>query len=144
MEAAKLAQDKGILVHVIGMGRPEGSPIPLEGSISFLKDKEGNVVVSKLNEAMCQEIAQGGKGVYVRADNSNTAYRAIIEELDTLAKSEISATVFSDFNEQFQSFAILALLVLIAEYFVYERINKRLSRMKIFDLKEKMGSKKHA
>lgn len=144
VEAAKLAQEKGIVVHVIGMGRPEGSPIPLEGSMSFLKDNQGNVVVSKLNEAMCQEIAQGGKGVYVRADNSNTAYRAIIDELDKLAKSELSATVFSDFNEQFQSFAILALLFLLVEFFVYERINKRLSRMKIFDLKEKMGSDKNA
>ncbi len=139
VEAAKLAQDKKIAVHVIGMGRPEGGPIPLEGSMSFLKDNQGNVVVSKLNEEMCKEIALGGKGVYVRADNSNTAYSTIIDELDKLAKSEISATVYSDFNEQFQSFAILALLLLLIEYFVYERINKRLSRMKIFDLKERMG-----
>jgi len=144
VEAAKLAQDKGIVVHVIGMGRPEGSPIPLAGSMSFLKDGQGNVVVSKLNETMCQEIAQGGNGVYVRADNSNTAYRAVVDELEKLSKSELSATVFADFNEQFQSFAILALLLLIAEYFVYERINKRLSKMKIFDLKEKMGSERNA
>lgn len=144
VEAAKLAQNKGIVVHVVGMGRPEGSPIPVEGSMSFLKDNQGNVVVSKLNEAMCQEIAEGGKGVYVRADNSNTAYRAVVDELDKLAKSEISATVFSDFNEQFQSFAILALLLLLVDYFVYERINKRLSRLKIFDLKEKMGSDANA
>lgn len=144
VEAAKLAQDKGIVVHVIGMGRPEGSPIPLAGSMSFLKDGQGNVVVSKLNETMCQEIAQGGKGMYVRADNSNTAYRAVVDELEKLSKSELSATVFADFNEQFQSFAILALLLLVAEYFVYERINKRLSKMKIFDLKEKMGSERNA
>lgn len=144
VEAAKLAQDKGIAVHVIGMGRPEGGPIPLEGSMSFLKDNQGNVVVSRLNEEMCKEIALGGQGVYIRADNSNTAYRTIVDELDKLAKSEISATVFSDFNEQFQSFAILALLLLLIEYFVYERINKRLSRMKIFDLKEKMGREKDA
>lgn len=138
VEAAKMAQGKGIVVHVIGMGRPEGAPIPVEGSMSFWKDKDGNVVVTKLNELMCKDIAIGGKGVYVRADNSNSAYRTVASELDKLAKTDITSTVFADYNEQFQSFAILALLLLVLEFFVLERINKRLSRLKIFDLKEKM------
>jgi Ca-activated chloride channel family protein len=138
VEAAKLAQAKGIDVHVIGMGRPEGAPIPVEGTMGFWKDSQGNVVVSKLDEQMCQQIAEAGRGVYVRADNSNTAYRTIAAELDQLAKTELSSTVFANFNEQFQSFAILALILLVFEYFVFERINKRLSRLKIFDLKEKL------
>lgn len=138
VEAARMATDKGVVVHVIGMGRPEGAPIPIDGSMSFWKDNQGNVVVSKLNEQMCQDISAAGNGIYVRADNTNAAYRAVSSELDTLAKSELSATVYADYNEQFQSFAILALLLLIIEYFVLERINKRLSRLKIFDLKEKM------
>ena len=138
IEAAKLAKDKGMVVHVIGIGRPEGAPIPIEGTMSFLKDKGGNVVVSKLNEQMCADIANAGRGVYVRADNTNAATKTITKELDQLAKTEISTTVFSSFNEQFQSFAILALVLLLIEILMFERINKRFSRMNIFDLKDKL------
>jgi Ca-activated chloride channel family protein len=138
VEAAKLAKDKGILVHVIGMGKPEGAPIPIEGTMSFRKDNEGNVVVSRLNEELCKEIAGAAEGIYVRSDNTNGAFKSVTKELDKLAKSDITATSFSDFNEQFQSFAIIALILLLVDFFVFERINKRLSRMKIFDLKKKI------
>ena len=136
--AAKLAAENGIVVHVIGMGKIDGAPIPVAGTMSFWKDKEGNVVVSKLNEEMCKSIAAAGKGTYVRADNSNTAFRVVNKELDTLAKSDIKTSTFSDYNEQFQSFALLALILLIIEFFIFNRINKRLSKFKIFDLKEKV------
>lgn len=137
--AAKLAVENGIQVHVIGMGRPEGAPIPIPGTMSFKKDKSDNVVVTKLNETMCREIAQAGSGVYVRADNSNTATRAITNELDKLAKSETESTVFTEHNEQFQSFAFIALFLLIADSFVFYRKNKKLSKIRIFDLKEKIS-----
>lgn len=136
--AAKLATDNDIAVHVIGMGTPEGAPIPVPGTMSFWKDKDGNVVVTKLNEQMCKDIAAAGKGVYVRADNSNTAYKVIEKELDKLAKSDIKSTNFAEYNEQFQSFALLALIILIVDFFVFERRNKRLSKIKIFDLKDKV------
>ena len=138
VEAARLAQKEGIVVHVIGMGRPEGAPIPVDGTMSFWKDKDGNVVVSKLNEVMCNDIASAGQGVYVRADNTNAALRAVSNELDQLAKTELTTTTFSNYNEQFQSFAIIALVLLLMDIFVLERINKRFSRLKIFDLKEKL------
>lgn len=136
--AAKLAAENGIAVHVIGMGKTDGAPIPVPGTMSFWKDKDGNVVVSKLNEQMCKDIAAAGKGVYVRADNTNAAFRVVNKELDTLAKSDLKSSVFSDYNEQFQSFAMLALLILLLDFFIFERQNKRLSRFKIFDLKEKV------
>jgi Ca-activated chloride channel homolog len=136
--AAKLAAENNILVNVIGMGKVDGAPIPVPGTMSFWKDKDGNVVVSKLNEQMCKEIALAGKGIYVHADNSNGAYRVINKELDKLAKSEIKSSIFSEYNEQFQSFALLALFILVADCFVFDRKNKRLSRLKIFDLKDKV------
>ena len=136
--AAKLAAENGIAVHVIGMGKPDGAPIPVPGTMSFWKDKEGNVVVSKLNEQMCKDIAAAGKGVYVRADNTNAAFRVVNKELDELAKSDLKSSVFSDYNEQFQSFALLALFLLILDFFIFERRNKRLSRFRIFDLKDKV------
>jgi Ca-activated chloride channel family protein len=136
--AAKLAAENGIAVHVIGMGKADGAPIPVPGTMSFKKDKDGNVIVSKLNEEMCKNIALAGKGTYVRSDNSNTAYRVINKELDTLAKSDIKTSMFSDYNEQFQSFAMLALILLVIDFFLFERKNKRMSRLKIFDLKDKI------
>ena len=136
--AAKLAAENNIIVNVIGMGKAEGSPIPVPGTMSFWKDKDGNVVVSKLNETMCKEIAVAGKGIYVHADNSNSAFRIITKELDTLGKSDIKTSVFSEYNEQFQSFALLALVILIIDFFIFDRKNKRLSKFKIFDLKEKV------
>ncbi len=139
--AATLAAQNDIVVHVVGMGKPDGAPIPVPGTMSFWKDKSGNVVVSKLNEEMCQNIAAAGKGVYVRADNRNTAFKVVTRELDTLAKSDIKTNVFSDFNEQFQSFAWLALFILLLDFLVLDRQNKRLSKIKIFDLKEKITKK---
>jgi len=87
---------------------------------------------------MCKEIATAGKGIYVHADNSNSAFRIITKELDALAKSDIKTSVFSEYNEQFQSFALLALLILIIDFFIFDRKNKRLSKFRIFDLKEKV------
>ena len=136
--AAKLATENDISVHVIGMGKPDGAPIPVPGTMSFWKDKDGNVVVSKLNEQMCRDIAAAGKGVYVRADNTNTAYRVVDKELETLAKSDIKTSVFSNYNDQFQSFALLALLILVFDFFIFDLKNKRLSIIKIFDIKEKV------
>ncbi len=135
--AAKLAAENGIVVHVVGRGKPEGAPIPVDGTMSFRKDKEGNVVVSKLNEDMCRSIATAGGGTYVRADNQNSAYRVVSKELDNLAKSKLETRVFSDYNEQFQSFALLALILLFFDSFIFDRRNKRLSKLRIFDLKEK-------
>ena len=136
--ASKLAAENNIIVNVIGMGKTDGSPIPIPGTMSFWKDKDGNVVVSKLNETMCKEIAIAGKGLYVHADNSDNAYKIITKELDALAKSDIKTSIFSEYNEQFQSFALFALLILIIDFFLFDRKNKRLSKLKIFDLKEKV------
>ena len=129
---AKRAKEEGIQVLVVGIGKPEGSPIPLPGTNSFRKDRNGNVVVSKLNEEMCREIAQAGGGIYVRCDNSNTATKAIQKELDKLATQEIETQVFTDYNEQFQSFALIALLLLVIDFFIFNRKNKSITRLNIF------------
>ncbi|MCR5051039.1 MAG: VWA domain-containing protein [Paludibacteraceae bacterium] len=129
---AKRAKEEGIKVLVVGIGKPEGSPIPVPGTNNFFKDRQGNVVVSRLNEDMCREIAQAGGGIYVRCDNTNTAMRALQKELDTLATQEIETQVFTDYNEQFQSFALIALLLLVIDFFIFNRKNKSLTRLDIF------------
>ena len=134
---AQRAKEMGIKVLVVGIGKPEGSPIPVPGTNGFMRDRKGNVVVSKLNEEMCKEIAQAGNGIYVRCDNTNTATKAIQKELDTLATQEIETTTFTDYNEQFQSFALIALLLLVIDYFIFNRKNKSLTRLDIFGEEKK-------
>ncbi len=134
--AAKLAADNGINVYVIGMGTPEGAPIPVGGTVSFKKDRGGNVVVSKLNEEMAADIARAGNGLYVRADNTDAALKNLSKQLDTLAKAELEQKVYAQYNEQFQSFAYVALLLMILEFFVFARKNKWFSRIRIFDVKK--------
>ena len=131
--AAKLAREKGIMVNVVGFGSPQGSPIPVQGTMSFWKDKEGNVVVSKLNETMCQQIAQAGDGVYVRADNSNIALRTISKQLSHLQQGEIQSAVYADYADRFYIFAWIALFILIIEFFILNRQNKQLNKYKWFE-----------
>ena len=130
--AAKQAQELGIQVFVIGIGKPEGSPIPVPGTNDYIKDRSGQVVVSRLNEEMCQEIAQAGKGAYVRCDNTNTAMRALQQELDRIATTDLETTIYADYNEQYQSFVLIALLLLVIDFFILMQQNHRLSRMDLF------------
>ena len=89
-------------------------------------------MVSRLNEEMCQEIAQAGKGAYVRCDNTNTAMRALQQELDRIATTDLETTIYADYNEQYQSFVLIALLILVIDFFILMRQNHRLSRMDLF------------
>ena len=134
--AAKQAQELGIQVFVVGIGKPEGSPIPKPGSNDYFKDRSGQVVVSRLNEEMCQQIAAAGKGIYVRCDNTNTAMRALQQELDRMATAELESTVYADYNEQYQSFVLIALLLIVIESFILSRKNHRLTRMDLFGEKD--------
>ena len=94
--AAKEAASRGIRVDVVGIGTPSGSPIPINGSTSnFYKDKDGNVVITKLNESLGQEIAQAGSGIYVSADNTNRALRALTAEVRKMKKSDVESKVYS-------------------------------------------------
>jgi Ca-activated chloride channel family protein len=129
---AKRAKEEGIKILVVGIGKPDGSPIPLPGTNNYRKDRNGNVVVSRLNEDMCREIAQAGGGIYVHCDNTNTAMKAIQKELDKMATQEIETQVFTDYNEQFQGFALMAFLLLVIDFFIFNRKNKAISRLDIF------------
>lgn len=133
IEAAKLAQDKGIVVHVVGVGKPDGSPIPEAGTMSFKKDRDGNVIVSKLDETMCQKIAAAGKGIYVRADNSNMALKVLSKEINNMQQGNLEIKTYSQYDEKFFVFAWIALLILIIEAFILVRQNKKLNKIKWFD-----------
>ena len=130
--AAQKAQELGIQVFVVGIGKPEGSPIPKPGTNDYFKDRSGQVVVSRLNEEMCQQIAEAGNGIYVRCDNTNTAMRALQQGMEHIATAELESTVYADYNEQYQSFVLIALLLIVIEFFILSRKNHKLARMDLF------------
>ena len=133
IEAAKEAAEKNMQVFILGIGSPDGSPIPEErGSNHFRKDKDGNVIVTRLNEQMCQEIAKAGNGMYIRVDNSNSAEKILNEEISKLAKTDVESQVFTDFDEQFQALAWLVLILLVVEMLILERKNPLFKNIRLF------------
>lgn len=132
VEAAQQAAAKGVRVFVLGVGSPDGSPIPVEGTNDFRRDKDGNVVVTRLNEQMCQEIAKAGNGMYVRVDNTNNAERALNAEINKLAKADVETQVYTEFDEQFDVLAWLALVLLAFDVMLLNRKNPLFKNVKLF------------
>ena len=134
LEAARAASEEGITIHTIGMGLVKGAPIPLlnsSGQKDYRKDYDGNVVVSKLDEKMLQEIAMAGKGIYIRSSNSRSALNTLFAEINKMEKQEIEAKVYSEYEEQFQLPIALAIILLLAEFFILSRKNRWLSQLRI-------------
>jgi len=126
---ASRAAEKGIKVYTVGLGDPNGVPIPLSpGSSATRRDREGNVVVSKLNEKLLKEVAAEGRGAYIKGDRINS----LIDELDKLERAELLTRVFAEFAERFQYFAGFALLFLVLEFFIRSRKNRLLLRLNLF------------
>ena len=121
--AAKQAAEMGIKVFTIGVGSPEGKPIPMNGEL--LKDKDGEIVVSRLDEAVLQEIAAEGNGAYVRAGNSEFGLNPIIDDLRKLEDEKYSSVVFEAYDEQFMYFLAIALVFFVLEMLVGDRRSKR-------------------
>lgn len=132
MEAVKAASDKGIQVNVLGVGSVDGAPIPVSSSSDYKKDNSGNIVVTKLNEQMCQDIARQGNGIYARVDNTNSAFRALEKQLDTLSKADIDTKVFSQYNEQFIPLAWIVLVLLVLEALIMNKKNPLFRNVKLF------------
>ena len=123
VEAAKAIAEQGIRIYCIGVGSPQGKPIPKNGSL--MKDRQGDIVVTRLDEDILQEIAGAGNGKYVRAGNAEFGLNPIIEDIRTLDKEQFNSVVFDDFDEQYMYFFGIALFFLILELLVPERKARR-------------------
>ncbi|MDR3351177.1 MAG: VWA domain-containing protein [Prevotellaceae bacterium] len=132
---AEEAQRQGILVYTIGIGSEQGKPIPL-GNGSMLKDREGNIVVTKLDEATLQQIAAAGGGAYTRATNADLGLDRVIDDIRDMEKQEMTSVVFEDFNEQYMWFFGIALCFLLLETLLLERKNKWFRSFDIFKRKQ--------
>ncbi len=135
VEAAKLAAEKGIKVHTIGIGLPQGAPIPLisGGQKTYRTDNQGQTVISKLDEPMLRRIAAAGEGVYIRSTDTRVGLDKLFDEINRMEKQEMEAKVYSDYDERFQYVFGLALFLLLLDFFILERKNRWLSKIKLFD-----------
>ena len=123
IEAARAIAEQGIRIYCIGVGSPQGKPIPKNGSL--LKDASGEIVVTRLNEEILQEIAGAGNGKYVRAGAAEFGLNPIIDDIRTLDKEQFNSVVFEDFDEQFMYFFAIALFFLILEQLVSDTKARR-------------------
>jgi len=134
--AAQEAAEQGIRVFTIGMGSPDGTPIPQyngETRTGFKKDQEGNIVVSKLNESMLREIAKAGKGTYIRASNAEVGLEPLLAELNQIEKTDMGTVAYAEYEDRFQIFLALALLCLVLEFFLGNQKGRVAKRFKLFD-----------
>lgn len=116
-DAAKAAREKGITVHAIGFGSIEGAPIPIyrgKQQIGYVKDKNGQTVITKLNPKMLENLADAGGGKYVRATNTNSGLGYIFDEIGKMETAEFQSEVYTDYENRFQYLLALSLLTLIA------------------------------
>jgi Ca-activated chloride channel family protein len=132
-EVAAEAAKAGVMINVLGIGSPDGTPVPVyEQANDFMTDNEGNVVVSRLNEQMSMEIAQSGEGLYIRADNSSTAVRALEAQLDQLEKGKSSSLSYSEYDEKFPLLAWFILVILLIEILIYDKKNRLFRNVRLF------------
>jgi Ca-activated chloride channel family protein len=136
IESAEQANELGIFVHTLGMGLSKGGPIPIYNKYGnqtgYRKDREGNTVVSKLNENLLQEIASAGSGIYVRANNSKAGLSTLFAEINKMEKKEIGTMVFTEYKDRFQLFIGFALLLLLADLILLNRKNKWSNRINFY------------
>ncbi len=130
IEAAQRAKAQGVKIYTIGIGTPEGAPITIDGE--FIRDANGDIVVTKLGEEMLQEIATITEGAYVRASAQSIGLEEIVEEINRMEKGELSTVEFEEYNEQFQYMLALALLFMIIEIAILGYKNPALAKFNIF------------
>lgn len=136
VEAAKKAHDKGIVIHTIGMGLEQGAPIPEKGHPGqFMKDGNGNVVISKLDEETLRQIAKAGEGLYVRASNTEVGLTQLFDEVNRMDKTLLEEKVYSDYAEKYQYFLLVGLFFVFVEFMILGRRNKRFMKINIFNRK---------
>ena len=136
VDAAEEAAKKNIVIHTIGVGSETGSPIPniIDGVVSgYKKDNAGNTVVTKLDPKILQDIAGATNGVYVQATSADIGLDAILNKIAELDKTQMESKMYTDYEDQFQWFLGAALLFLVLESLISERISKLWKKLNLFN-----------
>ena len=133
--AAEDADENDIIIHTIGMGSIEGAPIPVYQNgrdMGYVKDSEGNTVISKLNAGMLQQIASVGNGRFIRSSSADPDLTALLEEISGMDKKEFESKMFTEYEDRFQYFLAAALFFLLLELLISYKKNKYLAMLEKF------------
>ena len=139
VSSAQKAVEMEVSVHTIGMGSEQGAPLPIYKmgkQVGFRTDNTGNTVFSKLDETMLKKIASAGNGSYVRATNANAGLGIIMDEIGKMEKKEFDSKVFKNYESRFQVFLLIALFLLVLEFFISTRRSGKLDRVNLFEVKK--------
>ena len=134
LKAAKRAAEMGVTICCIGIGTPEGKPLKVNGDL--IEDEDGKMVLTKLNEELLQQIAEATEGIYTRSRNEDFGLEGIIERLNQIEASELSEITFAEYDEEYQWFLGVALLLLVVETLILPRRNPLLRGVKLFERNE--------
>jgi Ca-activated chloride channel family protein len=135
LDVAKRLAERGIHIYAIGIGTPEGAPVKLDGE--FIKDENDEMVVSRLNEVLLQQIATTSGGAYIRATNADFGLEQIVAQIEKMEQGELTTLRFEEYNEQFQWILAVAAVLLLLESLLLWRRNPRLKRFNIFNQQHK-------
>jgi Ca-activated chloride channel homolog len=135
IEQAEAAAKAGISIYTIGMGLPDGAPIPVyngKNMTGYKKNENGNTIVSRLDESLLQQVAAAGKGIYVRASNSEAGLKPVMDEISKIQESEIETKQFTDYESRFQYFLAFVIIILVADLFIFEKRTNWLKKFRPF------------
>lgn len=134
---ASEASKSGIIIHTVGIGSSEGVPVPLtqNGRKDYLKDADGNTVITKLDEDVLKKIALNARGNYVRANNTSIGLEEIFGQIRKMKTQEMESKMFTDYNDQFQIFAAFSIFFLLLDFVIMDRKNRKLANIKLFSFK---------
>ena len=136
-----IAKESGITIISIGVGSTNGAPIPIkENNIvkSYKKDEKGEVVITKLNENMLNDMATQTGGIYFKGDNTSLVVNSIVDELKEMDKQEFESKQFVSFKDQFQWFLFVGLFLIILDVLVFERKTYWIDKLNLFNENEKV------
>lgn len=136
IQAAKEAAEQGVVVHTIGMGTIQGVPIPVYkngNKVGSKKDENDNTVLTKLNEENLINISTAGKGSYTRANGMSIGLDGLIDQINHIEKSTLSTEKYTGYDDQFQPFLAIGLILLLIELFISEKRGKIADKLKLFE-----------
>jgi len=135
LESAARAAKKDVIIHTIGLGSPNGVPIPVFQGKTFTgyrKDRAGATIITKLDEQTLKDIASAAHGIYIHASNADIGLNSLLEEINKLDKTDFQGKIYTEYDDYFPVFAALALILLLAEIVLSERKSKLYKRINLF------------
>ena len=132
--AAKKASDVGIRIFTIGMGSVAGAPIPLKaGTNDFLKDENGNVVITKMSPDLMNDIANAGNGRFELGSAKYSDIEKVLKDISGLKKKSFDDMIYTDYDDKFQLFLLISIFLAVIDLFIFEKQSPILSKVKLFE-----------